>query len=164
MEMSIRSVMIWIICVAAVLWIGFQAYARHYQEELIPSKLKTGWFYTRGECGGILGSWGGFAISLKPEVSAAIKRQGLRYFHDVRRSRGHKGSRTFENWVQTPVPTNWWSDGLPPSLYCGTKAWFWPKAAILAMKAPGAFYNIKGHGTLIVIPEQNLAIYLWMDR
>ena len=162
--MSVRSAIIWIICVAAALRLSFQAYARHYQEESIPEKLKTGWFYTRGECGGMLGSWGGFAISLKPEVSAAIKSQGLRYFRDVKYSRGHEGNRIFEEWVQTPVPTSWWSDGLPPSLYCGSRAWLWPKAAIPAMKRSGAYYNTKGHGTLIVIPEQDLAVFLWMDR
>jgi hypothetical protein len=156
--------MIWVVGVALAIWLGFQAYAWHYQEELIPEKLKTGWFYTRAECGGILGSWGGFAVSLKPEVSAAIQREGLRFFRDVKHSRGHSGSRTFENWQQTPVPNSWWSDGLPPSLYCGTRAWLWPKAAIPAMKASGAYYSAKGHGTLIVIPKQNLAVYLWMDR
>ncbi|MBB3981154.1 hypothetical protein GGR44_000785 [Sphingobium fontiphilum] len=159
-----RTALAWVICSAVALLLGYQTFARFYQEALIPEKLKTGWFYTRGECGGMFGTEGGFAVSIKPDVSAAIRREGLRYFRDVHHSRGHGGSRTFEHWVQTPVPESWWSDGVPPSLYCGSRAWLWPKAVIPALKAPGAYYNAKGHATLIVIPDQNLAVYLWRDR
>ncbi|WP_156116076.1 hypothetical protein [Bosea sp. UNC402CLCol] len=140
---------------------------RSLQRGSVPQKIRTGWFYANGSCSRFLSHQGAFAFSLSDQAVAAIKSQGIGFFTDIDDPANQATRSYFDgDWKETPVPTSFFSDGLPLNLYCGREhSWAWPRGIPEALKRPGSFYQWSGSlRGMFVLPELGLVVGSSSDR
>lgn len=140
---------------------------RSLQQDFLPEKLQTGWFYTEGICSRFPGKQGAFAFQLKDRNVETIKSEGMDFFKDINDPANQANRPYFHGqWKETPVPTSFFSDGLPTNLHCGPEhSLTWPRGIPEAMKRPGSFYQDHGSARRIfVLPELKLVVGIVSDR
>jgi hypothetical protein len=155
--------------VILVLWTGSSLLERSHKRSLLPQKLDTGWYFAEGVCpySDIMSHHSAFVFSLTDDAIAAIEREQVGFFADIREPGNAPIRRYFDGeWKTTPAPHEYAGDsgGLPGNLYCGQRSWFWPRGIKEELRQPGNYYQESGGRGLYVLPRLGVVVASVKDR
>lgn len=151
---------------------GWHSYRLAFNEDVIPFPIEVTDVLSTGGRTGLIGGGGGcggVVFSLSDRTISALESLGLSFLGHAAQDRrvptaaSMPNDRQYAEWRETPVPTDWLSEGLPSSLVCMNNDRTMDAALFKALNSSGSYFTTatRPSGTLFLLPKLEIAIYAY---
>ncbi|MCO5145119.1 MAG: hypothetical protein M9895_02935 [Aquamicrobium sp.] len=169
-----RRLFLFIIAIVILGYGGWKVAERRHYLSFAPCGMDvSGIAYMKNEAWGIGlpgdNETGIVVYRLPGSVAEAIEAQGIDYFRTLKcdvRKYGRRGQ--YRSWLETPVaPDRRWGEQIKVSSYLNRYGFGIPVRRSVevmvdqAISAPGAFYAYGRIGTILVIPTEHRAVFMY---